>query len=98
MTVENEQRVSLSDRASASLLSETEKVAIGALALQTTNPAAISDLTGVDARWIPTLLGYLDDVDWDVPVAIEHAGNHHAINAIYNREAYPILSMKGAIQ
>ena len=96
--MKTDNKVPLSDRASPSLLSETEKVAIGALALETTNPAAISDLTGVDARWIPTLLGYLDDVDWDVPSAIERVGLNHADNGIYNREAYPILSKIGVIQ
>lgn len=93
-----QKRVTLEDRKSPTYLSELEKVAIAALALQTTNPDAINDLIGMDQDKVSMLLYYLDNADWDIPIALGSVALNSEYNWVDNSYAYPILSMKGAMQ
>ena len=90
--------VPLSNNWSGHYLTDVEKVAITAITLGTVNVEPISDLTGLKKFKIRTLLGILEGADWDMRVALEHVNDDRQGNLIANREAYPILNMKGGVE
>lgn len=89
--------ISLSDKKSGCYLTDIEKVLIAALAMGTTNPDAISTLTGLKKNAIKTLLCILEEKEWDMHDAIGQVAEERKHNLTYNQDAYPILRMKGVV-
>lgn len=80
-------------------LTDVEKVAIAALALGTTSPEAIKDLTGVKKRKVKWIIGELIECsDWNVAVTLESQNASVQGNFLDSQLVYPILRMKGVVQ
>jgi len=89
--------IPLKSKWSKCYLTDVEKVAIAALALGTTSPDAIKDLTGVKKRKVKWVLSELIECsNWNVAVTVESQNASVRGNFLDNKVAYPILSMKGA--
>lgn len=89
--------IPLSDKSSGCDLTDIEKVAIAALAMGTTNAAAIKTLIGLKKDDIKTLLCILEENGWDMHNAILRVAVERQHNMTYNQDAYPILLKKGAV-
>ncbi len=88
--------VPLSDNWSKCYLTDVEKVAIAALALGTTNPDAIKDLTGVKKRKVKWIISELIDCsDWNVAVTLESQNASVQGKFLESQAVYPILRKKG---
>ena len=88
--------VPLSDKWSKCYLTDVEKVAIAALALGTTSPDAIKNLTGVKKQKVKWIISELIECsDWNVAVTLESQNASVQCNFLDNQAAYPILRMKG---
>lgn len=88
--------VPLSGEWSKYRLTDVEKVAIAALALGTTSPEAIKDLTGVSKQTIKWSIYVLKETHWDIEATLEMQSGDRVANVVYNQDAYPILRQKGA--
>jgi hypothetical protein len=95
MEVKSVGAVPLSSDWSGHNLSDMEKVGIGAIALGTTSPEAIGDLTGLKKHRVKTLLAILKETEWDMHEALERQSIDRADNLTINQETYPILHIKG---
>lgn len=90
--------IMLSNKWSGYRLSDAEKVAIAALALGTTSPEAIGDLTGIKKHNVQWFLITLDESGWNIPETLRTVAVDQADHFTQNREVYPILHQKGVVQ
>lgn len=88
--------IPLSNEWSGNYLTDLEKVSIGAIAMGTTSPEAIEDLTGVSSLNVKSCLSALEDTGWNLSAALERQFGDRADNLTINQETYSILRQKGA--
>lgn len=89
--------IMLSNNWSGYRLSDAEKVAIAALALGTTSPEAIADLTGIKKHNVEWFLITLDESGWNIPETLRTVAVDQADHFTQNRDVYPILLQKGVV-
>lgn len=93
---DNREMVALSTKRSVGVrMSKVQRVAIAAIALETCDPVAISQLTGVKKKHVRALIHNLLETDWCVRT-VDDWNNVFAMDARdANEAAFAILSKRG---
>lgn len=87
--------VDLPDRWNGWSIPKIQRVAIGALALETRHPGPISKLIGIEEDEVGTILAELFGNGWDTMEALEEVQLYERVDMTMNEDFFPILKKKG---
>lgn len=90
-------RVPLTDKSSGCYLTDAEKVLGVVMAFRSIDVGLISEITHIEERTVRWLLESLQNNDWDIEDTLSQQFNDRVDNYSINKQAYPILAMKGVI-
>lgn len=76
-------------------MSKVQRVGVAAIALESTHPAAISDLTGIDEKEAKYIIGLMQRNGWDPMAALEEVQLAERADMTMNEDFYPILKKYG---
>lgn len=89
------ERVDLPDTWNGWSIPKIQRVAIGALALETRNPAPISLLIGVEEKEVKVILEHLLRNGWDTMASLEEDQLNERADMTMNENFFPILKKHG---
>lgn len=89
------ERVSLPEHWNGWSIPKIQRVAIGALALETRHPGPISKLIGMEEDEVGTILAELLGNGWDTMEALEEDQLYDRVDMTMNEDFFPILKRKG---
>lgn len=90
-----EEWVDLPDKQHGWSIPKIQRVAIGALALGTRNPATISLLIGLKEKEVKTIVDELFLYDWAPMEVLEEVQHYERVDTTMNEDLFPILKKKG---
>lgn len=76
-------------------MSKVHRVAVAVIALDSTHPAAISDLTGIKEKEAKDILTLIERNGWDPMAALEELQLAERADMTMNEDFYPILKKYG---
>lgn len=91
------ERVVLPDNWNGWSIPKIQRVAIGALALETRNPTPISLLIGVEEKEVNAILEHLLRNGWNTMEALESDQLNERVEMTMNEDFFPILKKQGVI-
>ena len=89
------QVVALQKEGSGYAMGKIQRVSVGALALETFDPAAISSLIGIDQTEVANVLRVLLKNGWDTMEALEEEQLNDRVDMTSNDNRYAILNKQG---